>query len=393
MVGPLYQRFCLNEGRKNFAINFRLNEEDRKAYFGKNKLNEEIIADIRERYLMGYQPKKYLYGQYGVGKTHTLFNIKYQLEESPEAKEITDYKVKCCVIDAEFREKTSYSYLHAQMMESLTLEKIIEVVQEYLAKNAGPQLDEKLRNDFRDANIAKAIQALGYAGEPITLWKWLCGGSLTAAELTSYNLTKNMDTVSELYRVLVGITRLFVEKGTYYLFLLDEMEGLKNIRNQDCRESFHDAFRKLADDDNDVIGFIVSIHTVGEDDIPVFVYTEDIVTRLNKANIHHLQYLAHDDDVRRFLKDLFELVIDENKKKEKEKNGQVPSGLEYYPLTDEAIDEFVNLAISAPTASLPRNFISAVNEGAVRAARRDSYVIDTEDLSSAQAIFTEGVYS
>ena len=391
MVAPLNERFCLKGDRKNFTINFRLNQEDRAAYFGKNKINEEIIKDVRERYMMGNQPKKILYGQYGVGKTHTLFNIKYPLEESPEAKKITDYKVKCYLIDAEFKEKTGYNYLHGQMMEALTLEKIKDIVQEYLATNAGPNLEEELRNDFGDANIARAIQALGYVGEPITLWKWLCGGSLTAAELTSYNLTKNMDTVSEMYRVLVGIMRLFVAKGTYYLFLLDEMEGLKNIRNQDCRESFHDAFRKLADDDNDVIGFIVSIFTVSEEDIPDFVYSEDIVTRLNKANIHPLEYLAHDDDVRQFLKDLFTLVIDDDKKKEKEKQGQVPSGLADYPLTDDGMDEFVNLAIGAPTASLPRNFISALNEGAVRAARRDSYVIDAEDLIPAQAIFTEGV--
>ena len=128
---------------------------------------------------------------------------------------------------------------------------------------------------------------------------------LTASELTSYKLTKNMDTISEMYRVLVGIMRLFVEKGIYYLFLLDEMEGLTNIRNQDSRESFHDAFRKLADDENSVVGFIVSIYAMQEEDIPDFVFREDIKTRLNKANIHHLEYLAHDDDVRQFLKRSF----------------------------------------------------------------------------------------
>ena len=277
------------------------------------------------------------------------------------------------------------------MMEVVTLEKIKEAIDEYLAKNAGPALEDKLRDDFGDANIARAIRALGYAGEPITLWKWLCGGSLSAAELTSYNLTKNMDTISEMYRVIVGIMRLFVNKGIFYLFLLDEMEGLHNIRNQDCRASFHDAFRRLADDDNDVLGFIVSIYTMQEEDIPDFVFAEDIKTRLNKANIHHLEYLAHDDDVRQFLKDLFALVIDQDKKKEKETQGKIPGGLEYYPLTDTAMDEVVNLAVSAPTASLPRNFISALNEGAVHAATRDSYVIDTDDLAPAQAIFTEGI--
>ena len=276
MISPLNERFCLKDDRKNFAINFRVNRKDRAAYFGKRKINKEIINGIHERYLMGSQPKKYLYGQYGVGKTHTLFNIKYQLEEAPEAQAITDYQVKCCLIDAEFKEKTNYNYLHAQMMEALTLEKIKEVIQEYLNINAGPDLEENLKNDFGDANIVRAIRTLGYTGEPITLWKWLCGGSLSPAELTANNLTKNMDTVSEMYRVLVGIMRLFVKKDTYYLFLFDEMEGLKNIRNQDCRESFHDAFRKLSDDDNDVVGFIVSIFTVGEDEIPEFIYTRDI---------------------------------------------------------------------------------------------------------------------
>lgn len=389
MTSPLNQRFCLKGDRKNFTINFRLNKEDAAAYFGKEKINDEIVRGIRERYTMGYQPKKYLYGQYGVGKTHTLFNIKYHLEDNPQGQE--NYVVKCCLIDAEFKEKTNYNYLHGQMMEAITLESVKKIVEEYLAINAGPDLEEKLRINFVDANVARAIRALGYAGEPITLWKWLCGGSLSTAELASYNLTKNMDTVSEMYRVLIGIMRLFVDKGVNYLFLLDEMEGLRNIRNQDCRESFHDAFRKLADDDNDVVGFIVSIFTVAEDEIPDFIYQEDIVTRLNKANIHHLEYIAHDDDVRQFLRDLFALVIDEDKKKDKEKQGQIPSGLEYYPLTNEAMDEFVNLAIGAPTASLPRNFISALNEGAVHAARRDSYTIDREDLHPAQTIFTEGV--
>ena len=134
----------------------------------RRKINEEIIEDIRERYMMGNQPKKYLYGQYGVGKTHTLFNIKYKLAESPEAKALSDYQVKCCFIDAEFKERTNYNYLHAQMMEALTLERIREVIEEYLAKNAGPTLEDKLRDDFGDANIARAIRALGYAGEPIT---------------------------------------------------------------------------------------------------------------------------------------------------------------------------------------------------------------------------------
>lgn len=389
MFAPLNKRFCLKGDRKNFSIDFRNNPEDRAAYFGKKKMNEAIIQNIRSRYKMGNQPKKILYGQYGAGKTHTLFNIMYQLQDSEDAKKDTGYEIRCCFIDAEFKEKTNYNYLHAQMMEALTLEKVREITGEYLAKNAGADLEGKLRNKFGgDANVARAVRALGFAGEPITLWKWLCGGTLTAAELTSYQLTKNMDTVSEMYRVLTGIAQLFVDKGIYYLFLLDEMESLSNIRNQDCRASFHDAFRKFADDDNTVVGFIMSIYAMREEDIPEFVFREDVITRLNRENIHSLEYLA-EDGVRQFLKDLFFLIIDEDKKKKKEEEGQIPRNLECYPLTDDAMDEFVNLAVGAPVASLPRNFISALNEGAISADQRGSNVIDVQDLVSAQNIFTE----
>ena len=83
-----------------------------------------MIDSIRQRYLLGSQPKKYLYGHFGVGKTHTLFNIKYHLEDSPEAKSNDAYEVRCRPIDAEFKEKTDYRYLHAQMMEAVTLESV-----------------------------------------------------------------------------------------------------------------------------------------------------------------------------------------------------------------------------------------------------------------------------
>lgn len=389
MATLLSERFCLRQPRKNFSINFRINPDDRAAYFGKAGVNMAIIDSIRERYMLGSQPKKYLYGQFGAGKTHTLFNIKYHLEESPEAKGNTAYEVRCRPIDCEFKEKTDYSYLHAQMMEAVTLEAVCEVVQEYLANNAGPQLEANLRRDFGDANTARAVRALGYAGEPIALWKWLCGGSLSSGELGSYNLTKNMDTVSEMYRALVGIMRLFVQKDINYLFLFDEMEGLQNVRNVDCRESFQEGFRKLADDDNDVVGFVLSVFGMREETIPEFIYTEAIITRLNRSNIHGLEYLQRDEDIRQFLTDLFALVIDPKMKSAMEEAGRIAKGLESYPLTDDAMDELVALATSAPTASLPRNFISAINECAVQAARRNSYTIDHEDLKPAQAIFTE----
>jgi hypothetical protein len=386
MATTLSEAFFLRQGRRNFEIQFRTNEEDRKAYFGTSKLNLELTRSIRERYAMGLPPKKYLYGEYGAGKTHTLFNLKYQLEQNSSD---LPFKIKCLLIEGEFKKKTTYAYLHGQMMEGISMDDVRTVVQEYLATHATGDLGRKLRETFGDANIAKAIQGLGLGGQQISLWKWLCGHALSTSELNAHNLTKNMDTVGQMVKVLTGLCRIFRDKGVYYLFLLDELEGLNNVDDSDAQESFHDAFRKLADQENDVVGFIVSIFAGSEEQIPQFVFRPDIVSRIGGAHVHHLNYFQQDQDVEQFILDLFALVIDAQKRGDAEKAGSIPSGLKFYPFTDDAKDQFVHYAVSAPGASLPRNIIDAVNECALCAFRRKSSVIDVQDLEPANKIFQE----
>lgn len=386
MTLTLSENFFLRPGRRNFEIQFRTNEEDRKAYFGTSHLNLELTQSIRERYAMGLPPKKYLYGEYGSGKTHTLFNLKYHLEQNSEA---LPFKILCPLIEGEFKKKTNYSYLHGQMMEAISLEEVRAVVQEYLAKHATGDLGKTLREYFGDANIAKAIQGLGLGGQQITLWRWLCGHGLSASELNAHNLTKNMDTVGEMVRVLTGLCRMFREKGINFVFLLDEMEGLGNVDDSDAQDSFHDALRKLADQENDVVGFIVSIFAGSEEQIPQFVYRPDIVSRIGGAHTHHLNYFQQDQDVEKFLLDLSALVIDTQKRTEAERAKTIPSGLKFYPFSDDAKEQFIHLAVSAPGASLPRNIIDAVNECALCAFRRSARVIDIQDLTPANAIFQE----
>ena len=82
MDAPLNKRFCLQGERRNFAINFRLNHEDRAAYFGIRKINEEIIEGHTRAVHNGLSAQEISVWTIWCGKkTHTLFNIKYKLEE------------------------------------------------------------------------------------------------------------------------------------------------------------------------------------------------------------------------------------------------------------------------------------------------------------------------
>lgn len=380
--------FCLKDGRKNFQINARAFPEDRKVYFGENKLNLSLAKDINERLTMGLPPKKFIYGLFGSGKTHTLYNLKDMLENKGDDDK-KSYTMKCPIIEGEFRKKTGYSYLHGQIMEAIGLDQIKDLVSRFLQKNATEDLAILLKKRFRNANISRAIHNIGLGAQDVTLWKWLTAGTLSSSELTALSLTKNVDTTEEMVTILTSIGEMFVEENVNFILMLDELEGLKNIIDDDAQRSYHDAFRKLAGDNNTSIGFIVSIYAGQESDIPDFIFEADIVSRIGRDNIHDMKYLHDQSQLESFIKDLFELLVDKEKMDKAVENGEIPKGLKWYPLADETLGNFIDLALSAPTASIPRNIIKAINESALLALRRESRVINPEDLLPAELIFKE----
>ena len=390
MTTSLAKAFCLVTDRRNFQINVRASADDRRAYFGNRRMNHQLIRDIRRQYQMGMPPKKFVYGLYGVGKTHTLFNVVYNLEENPDSN-FPD-NIRCRYIEGEFGKKTTFTYLYGRIMNAIGLREVTRLIQHYLQTNAGPDLRDRLERHFGDVDVAKAVHTLGVGAHDVTLWKWLSGGRLSASELTGLGLTKNLSSAGELTSTLVALGKLFQEEDIYYIFLLDELEGIRNVKDNDAQRSFHDAFRRLADDANDTIGFIVSTYATNDEAIPDFIFELDIRTRIGGNNIHELQYLQDPGDVRTFLKGLMDLVVDEAAVREAMQRGEIANGMELYPFTDDALDQFVTIATESTTASLPRNIIKAVNECAVAAVNRGSRVIEVEDLAPCDSIFVEVEY-
>ena len=388
MSSPIAEAFCLKDGRRNFVINVRASLEDRQVYFGRRQFSADLLEGIRQSYAMGIPPKRYIYGLYGAGKTHTLFNLKYRLEEESTEDDYR-YTVRCHIIECEFRKKTDFAYLYGRMLDAIGLDAIRDEIRKFLEGHATGNLDALLRERFGDSNVVKAVHNLALGADAVTLWKWLCGGKLGPGDLNTLKLTKNMDTVAEMVNMLVAICRLFQDRAVNHLFMLDELEGLRNVEDRDAQESIHDAVRKLAADDNNAVGFIVSFFAGKEEDAAEFIIRADIVNRIGRANIHDLKYLQEAVEVESFLRDLFGMLIDVAKKNAAEATGDVPTGLDWYPLRDDAKEQFVDLAVRAPTASLPRNVIKAVNECAARAQQRGSRVVDVQDLEPARQIFQE----
>ncbi len=388
MSSPIAQAFCLRDGRRNFVINVRASEEDRSFYFGQMRLNDELVTGARQSFAMGIPPKLYMLGQYGAGKTHTLFNLKYRLQEEPQTVPLP-YTVKCELVECEFRKKTDFAYLYSQMMNAIGLDAVRNEVKGFIQSNATSNVEVLLKQHFGDDNVARVLHNLALGGNAIALWKWLCGIGLPSSELSTLQLPKNLDTVHEMTQALVSMGRLFQKRQVNFLFMLDELEGCSNVTDPDAQESIHDGFRKLASDDNDSIGFIVSLMCRSEEEAPNFIMRSDILSRIGRGNVKWLNYLQEETDVEHFLRDLLNRLVDPAKKAQAESDGTIASGLSWYPFTDAAKASFVDLPVRAPTASTPRNIIKAVNECAARAQQRGSRTIDTQDLEPANQIFVE----
>src|SRR5467141_2893591 len=73
--------FGLKEEHRDFSIQ---TEGDRRLFFARHELGEELNGRLRRAFRTENPPKMVLYGDWGVGKTHTMRHIQYVIEEDPD---------------------------------------------------------------------------------------------------------------------------------------------------------------------------------------------------------------------------------------------------------------------------------------------------------------------
>ena len=375
------------KNRDNLTVNVKTNPDDAQLLFGRTSSNEDVKSVIKREFLLGQVPKLFLYGPYGVGKTHTLYNLKHYIDTN------IDLKDKCLIyiLEVEFRSKTAYQYLHERFMEKIGFEYVNKIVTQFINENA-MDLDKAMYSVFEDENIIKAMRFLSVGGQnSIIPWKWLCGHQLKDADLSLIGLSRNLNQTYDLVKVLTGLGNLSMRyQKKRIIFLIDEAEALNNVSDPNALDSFHDAFRKLADNDNNSIGFILSLFATGSNDMPEVVTRPDIITRIGANNIKEIYPLTEMDDLKQFVLDFLNYFIDKDAAKTVIDAFPQPITKDSYPFTEEALDYYIEIALSSRTASLPRNIIKSIAEAAIHAFDRGSQVIEYCDVEeTAQTIFVD----
>ncbi len=383
--GELKDWFCL-KNREKLTIDPKINPNDGKYYFCRKEIKERIIEQLQRSFIDPGVPKMIIYGSYGSGKTQTLYYIKHYLEN--HTPEVCREKPVLVHLDLEMKSKSNCWDWHLQLMEALGIETLSKWIEGIISE--GEDIEEQLKNIFKDDNYIKAIKDIRVGGEQgLLAWRWLCGKELKPNELQKLKVTRSLGEVgsSDLVNVLLGIGALAKKRGYKLIFLIDEAEQFLNVKNEDSIESLHNYLRKLAEPINEHVGFVIATFGVTQDQMAEFLVREDIKTRIGESNFIEIPPFPDIENVEIFIKELISEFIDLERVKEKfSDEGKTLEDEEIYPFNREAFYLLCEYATADPTKAIPRNILKAVNECAVSTYLKKKLYIDKEIVDNISSL-------
>lgn len=357
--------FCL-KNRATFTIDPKVNLDDAKLYFGREQLRERIKKQVSRAFIDPQVPKMMFYGAYGSGKTQTLYHMAWDMATNkPGSCKGQPHVVH---LDIEVQSKSSADSWHLQMTEALEMVTVQSWLQSLF--NSKPNFEAEIAKLTPEANLRVALTQLRGSGDlAFGAWRWLTGQALAAKELQEIKVTRKLGDVGvgDLVSAIIALGNLARAVGKELIFFMDEMEGLQNVKQGDAAESWHDYLRKLSDNSNSSVGFILGFKADTIDDAPRILVRPDVTSRIGKQNLIELETLAAPANVKAFVEDMLSHLIDDTKAQAIIDDQALPTKLTRYPFTESAFELMCDYACQDPHKSTPRNIIRTINECAITA--------------------------
>ena len=367
--------FCLKH-RESFTIDPKITAADAQFYFGREQLSERMHKQIARSFVDPQVPKMMVWGPYGCGKTQTLYYLAYWLmHNKPASCKLSPFVVH---LEIEVQSKSKASDWHLQNMEAIGMDSVQEWVQSLVGKSKGG-FDAEMAKIAKDPNIGKAFGLLRGGGEvAFTAWRWLCGQKLTSKELQEIKVTRNLGDVGvgDLVAGLQACGNLAAAAGQCLILFIDEMEELQNVREGDAAESWHQYVRKLADNANSTVGFVIGFKADVRDQAPEMLVRGDVFSRVSANNYIELETLSAPANVEKFVEEMLGHLIDQDVADKRIQEESLPSTVKTYPFTASAFALLCDYACQDVVKSTPRNIIKTINECAIAAWDATSKVID-----------------
>ena len=378
--------FCLQD-RLNFTIDPQTNPDDARFYCERDDIKARLQRQVRRAFIAPGIPKLMVWGPYGSGKTQTLFYLEHHLKtDTPSSCQGIPHTIYATI---ETRSNSTATHFHMQLMKALGKGTVAGWVHKLFDKTA--DLDSALMELAGDPNIALALKEQRASGDSaFVAWRWLTGQSLKTSELNSLSLTRNLSEVGagDMVNALVAIGNLANQVGEKLIFLLDEVEELRNVRSGDSAESIHQYFRRLAEPANANVGFLIGFKADVIDDAPEMLWRGDVRGRIGTSNYIDIPPLPAVSDVKTFVSELLKNLIDQEQAQAHIAEHNLDTELGIYPFERSAFELLADYATQDISRALPRHIINAINECSIQGWDEEKYLIDEEIVNNvSQYVF------
>jgi hypothetical protein len=263
--------FFLRAGRRSFKPDPL---RDKEVVFCHQEVQENVQHAVERAFATDETIKLLLWGDWGVGKTHTLRHLDFWLQ-----KNVTEYPTQTVFVKIGDVSKTSrFSIVHKDLLDGIGLDGAIQMVHAYM-QEAGNFLSG-LEGIGIPAPIAQALNKLlvatpGQAAPDIvvTAWSYLRGANVGKAG-RDLGLQDQMLDSKDFYYTLAALGHIVKQvKKKQLVFLVDEAARLEAVSDAlEVERHWVNANTMIFDQENRFFGLV---YTVSRRDSPRAVRAEN----------------------------------------------------------------------------------------------------------------------
>lgn len=375
--------FCLADSRDNFKLKVR---EDASLILCHNdEIDNQIIGSIERRFAANEPIKMLIYGDWGVGKTHTANHIDWWLRQNHE-----QYPAKALMIEVgDLERKSRFDVLVRPFLEALGVQTLIELASNYqkLKGNTPKALKEAGISDYVASTISKFNIAVPGETPPQVVMDafQILQGRKPGSGFASNNLGIQLIESKDFFNVLSAVGEMYRAVNNHRLvFIADEAARLDEVSNDEATLAHWIAVnRDIFDDKNNTFGFIYTL--AGKSNrLPQALWNPQIQNRIGQ-NAFELRTLAK-TDVEKFLSGLIDVVVDKARQNTLVTGGDIdPSAYTpaAYPFTQAARARFIDFFQRSQENAKPRDISDRLDLLAFIAIKSKKRLIDEPCLETA----------
>ena len=370
-------------GLKASHVDFTIaNDTDAGLFFVRHELSETLQSILRRSFRTGSPPKFVLFGDWGVGKTHTMRHVQYVIEHTAE------FKARVVFVELpDISSKSRFEVAHGALLDALSFDVARLWVQEYQRKH-GQKAHENIREFTQSGDIASAFGNLGAFGDISRVaWDWLRGVELSSTESRNAGLPSAVTQSGQLVRILQMFGRLCQDvEENFLVLMLDEATKLSYISNQDAINHWVNAFKILADDQTKEVGFIVSGSWNDPDDMALPLQDLQVRSRFGEHNYIRLPTFSP-SETEIFMKALLAEWIDPTQRQELRSDFSADADQEEitnetFPFTVDGVVSAAKYATRNGGYTTPRDIQKTLDDFANRAIDDKRHIISSAYLMS-----------